>query len=502
MSSLDEVYTTRNFRTISRRVTIGGHQLPTVYGAHWHFSRGTVPTCSIQIPNPVPSYVAAWAGGKRPLVKVEAGYNGFYETVFSGRVESPSPTATGLTIECVGMSRNLEHVHQRQIEVEFVGFANELVELLLQAAGITTYTVALPTWELGIIAPQTLKFSTYGDAINLIAQVDGGQWFELPDGRVVVGVFDPIPSASPSRSYYAATPVGMTETGLPDDVRPRVITIDFKEHPELVKNRVVVEGSTIKTTVDDIENRELIRAEVENTSPWIAAPYPGHDDITIQNELIDDESKAVATAVRYFNMLNRLESVGAVQVPGDPLVRIGMTVFVDDPHYSGITGNWFVESYSGEMSAAGFVTNLDGLRGGPSAGVAPLIHPFACFSWFAQIRQMVPEGTGGIGADAERIFIEFDGSCSFDPDGSIVSWTWTDDRGNVGTGRKISFAYALSPTTVEVTLVVTDNDGFTDELVRTVNIDIGGAVVARVYGAIASEATATKDGGKTWQDQP
>jgi len=56
--------------------------------------------------------------------------------------------------------------------------------------------------------------------------------------------------------------------------------------------------------------------------------------------------------------------------------------------------------------------------------------------------------------------VTLDGSGSSDPDGSIVSWVWTEGGGEIATGETPHVTFALGTHTV--TLTVTDNDGATD----------------------------------------
>ena len=58
--------------------------------------------------------------------------------------------------------------------------------------------------------------------------------------------------------------------------------------------------------------------------------------------------------------------------------------------------------------------------------------------------------------------ITFNGSLSYDPDGSIISWRWDFGDGTNGTGETTTHVYS-SNGTYEVTLTVTDNDGAIDE---------------------------------------
>jgi PKD repeat protein len=67
--------------------------------------------------------------------------------------------------------------------------------------------------------------------------------------------------------------------------------------------------------------------------------------------------------------------------------------------------------------------------------------------------------------------VTFDGSASFDPDGSIRSFEWdVDGDGTVdATGETVEHVYA-TPGTFDVTLTVTDDDGRTGSRTRTVEV--------------------------------
>src|SRR5207253_1980623 len=63
----------------------------------------------------------------------------------------------------------------------------------------------------------------------------------------------------------------------------------------------------------------------------------------------------------------------------------------------------------------------------------------------------------------------FSGSGSFDPDGSITSYSWNFGDGGMGTGASPTHAYA-SAGTYTVTLTVTDNLGAQGSATATVNV--------------------------------
>ena len=65
--------------------------------------------------------------------------------------------------------------------------------------------------------------------------------------------------------------------------------------------------------------------------------------------------------------------------------------------------------------------------------------------------------------------VDFDGSTSADPDGSIVSWDWDFGDGNTGTGEMTNHTYAAAGS-YTVTLTVTDDGGLNDTATTTATI--------------------------------
>jgi uncharacterized repeat protein (TIGR01451 family) len=76
--------------------------------------------------------------------------------------------------------------------------------------------------------------------------------------------------------------------------------------------------------------------------------------------------------------------------------------------------------------------------------------------------------------------IIFDGSGSYDLDGSIIMYDWDFGDGNTGTGEKINHYYTHSGN-YTITLTVTDDDGDTDTANTNVKISIDPPAVALIY---------------------
>ncbi|MEA2054358.1 MAG: PKD domain-containing protein [Candidatus Thermoplasmatota archaeon] len=69
--------------------------------------------------------------------------------------------------------------------------------------------------------------------------------------------------------------------------------------------------------------------------------------------------------------------------------------------------------------------------------------------------------------------VSFDASSSYDPDGSIASWSWDFGDGNASDGQSTTHQYTTNKT-YTVTLTVTDNDGMTTSTKKFVTVNSEG----------------------------
>jgi len=129
------------------------------------------------------------------------------------------------------------------------------------------------------------------------------------------------------------------------------------------------------------------------------------------------------------------------------------------------------QSYTYEVSAVD-TSGLEGEKSEPAVGTPTASSPPSP----PPILPPQPSNKSPI-ADAgpdQSVFVNrivyFDGSGSRDPDGSIVSYSWTFGDGDSASGVTISHVYT-SAGTYTVTLTVTDNAGATDSDTSTITVE-------------------------------
>lgn len=505
--TLATTYLNNDTREETLLVSVGGVLLEPI-SASWDFGFQKVPTVAIRVANPAPACAIFEAS-----VIINAGFDGLTQRVFTGTVLNINTDETGCTIECQGKSKVLENAfHKIVLTVDGTYTAEELCEQLLDAAGITDYSVNLPHWHPGTQVLSTdptkdehpvLEFQTFGEAITKIAEIDGGRWYETPSGTIRVDVMDPIPSLSSWRTYFSMVLTATAESypvGIVSG-RPRLRRISSSQQARDVKNRCYVQGCTYEQTNPDgtISSIE-IEGDASAPSPWVREPggAQAYSDELFSNELIDTPAKAGEVAGRIVTLLNRMLTEVSATIDGDPQVTLGVTVRIEDPNYSQVTGRWFVESYSTSIDSGSFQTSFR-LLGGEAAGSSLNISPFALFTYGVEYEVM---------GDRVWAVVTVDATNSIDPDGTIASYLWSDNQAPpVFTGTGMIFTGAIDPSAyvdpLEITLTVTDDDGATDDITLTVVIDPGDPTVwvPSVSVAFDTYASYSPDGGQTWADQ-
>lgn len=503
---LSTTYLQNDARTSAAQVYIGSTFIPQVKSIAYDFGVARVPTCTIKVGGS-PSVVAS-AVFNAP-VRVDVGFDGELQRVFTGRVVHVNPNEREVVIECQGYSLWLDVTYHKVVKTFDNITAETAITDLLVASGVPFYTVSVPAWTIGTVSLSddpdeefvTLEFQSYGEAIMKIGEPDGSRWMEMPTGAIIVRPLDPIPSLTAWRTYHSGVLTGLTETdptGVTAGNRPRIRSLTTQKDLRSVKNRVYVRGVTVtQTNPDGTEDPIDIEGDASAPSPWVVN-FDGtqaYNDLLFQHELIDTVAKANETAGRLVGVLNRLNDNLTAIIDGDPEVFLGRTVEIIDEGYTEIVGKYFVEGYSTVLDAENetFTTTLQ-LIGGSEAGGQINISPFALFTHSIE-REVI--------GDRVWCLLTLDGSSSFDSDGEIVSWVWSGDVSGTGQVLHTRIDPSLFSGTIDVTLTVTDDTGATDAITLTIGVEIGDEFVTlpAEFVALGDWFSASPDGGITWYDQ-
>ncbi|MBI3949103.1 MAG: PKD domain-containing protein [Acidobacteria bacterium] len=154
---------------------------------------------------------------------------------------------------------------------------------------------------------------------------------------------------------------------------------------------------------------------------------------------------------------------GLVQVTGSTAsltvvpAQAGEVISLPIPDPNASSGNQFIlTTTNGYVTISGNSANFSPLPGGAGENIAPRV--FLTLLPVANqppVANAGPDRTVNVGTS-----VTFDGSASFDPDGTIVSYFWNFGDGTTASGQLVSHAYN-SAGVFTVTLTVTDNAGAT-----------------------------------------
>ncbi len=151
---------------------------------------------------------------------------------------------------------------------------------------------------------------------------------------------------------------------------------------------------------------------------------------------------------------------GSSSFDPDGFIQSASWTFGDGYNGSGLI---VTHNYSSEGTYVVRLTVFDN-RGLPTlAGATVLVMP---------VSSDIPPTAAFYGSDinppvGQTVF--FDGSRSYDPDGYIVSWSWSFGDGSTGFGPQVSHAYS-SPGNFDVNLTVYDNSGSSAHVIATLTV--------------------------------
>lgn len=478
-----------------------------LYRMDWAFEVDRVPTATFRVPNPPPTEIIAYGspvtftiGEQRAITGGRAGTAP--RTVFRGIVLDADRDEEGTTYRCVGRSWPLDVPYQKVLITIVNQDISIVLALLSVDAGIGNYVdFNMPAWQIGSVVPQTLSFGTYGEAIRKVIEPDDGHWWEDRVGNIHIRALALLPSVDAVRTYHSMQLTGIDEnypTGVTAPARPRIRKALKSQAARETHNRIFIQGASITTVnPDGTETSADIVAEVQGDSPYVRKPdgTQAYSDFILSNELIDTQVKADQVAQTYLDLLNILHEQVTLTIDGDLRVSLGETVEVVDPDYSGVVGNYVIKAYQTTVDSGDYQTVLT-LVG---HGVAPNVEPIAIFTYRVE-REVFN--------DRVYAFVTFDASESYDPDGTIASYLWSDNQTpDIATGTAPVFTVAVDPAALsvpwEVTLTVEDNGGSTSTYMLTVEIAVNGPFTFNPGFTVAfdNNFSGTPNGGQLWYDQ-
>lgn len=448
-----------------------------------------VPVLSVNVSGGIPTSIRR---GMR--VEVDLGFNGLFQRVFTGHIQSRERELEESTIQCLGklyaLFRTIEIV-ERNLDGITIQVA---IEGILNNVGIFSGNRALtiPDFTLGSASTPILERMQASQMVQLLMDIEGLRIYETGTGQVVINKVVIAPAAVAFKKY--------TTTEI---ATARVIGGSNREDPEFIRTRVTVTGATIVEGTPPNETTRTISSTASLLNPGLLVrpnlPANTFIDAEVLNHLIDTDAKATEVAGRLLQEFSQIPRQIIVEIPGDPQLELAQTIELDLPEYE-VSGFWFIYGIEHIIDESGYITKID-LRGGDTIPVTIGINPIADFN-FSIDRQVF--------GDRVYAFVTFDASNSYDPDGTISTYTWSDDEVTAPeitslTGPIVTVRIdpAVITGTWDVTLTITDNDGLTHAVTKDINVAESQplVIIPPMFVALNNHAVATHDGGQTWNDQ-
>lgn len=426
----------------------------------------------------------AWAE-EGQAVEIWAGYNGQTARIFRGELNGLSwEDGPGrVALDCRDLLARTRLAWQGDDVEESNIDSAALVRHILEIYGIPSSAAHIEGsgWTLGTIQPVTLKKGEIG--FSLIERIDALEGYKtFTDSAGVIRRM----RVSGAPAAGAALSIGPSQ---------------LLERPRRVRSRDGIQNACVVTgiSIAGITVGGPGVAEVRAPNPYIPDP-PRYVGPPIQDDLIEDDETAIAIAARTVADKNRRPEGLELPIVGDPRVQPGMTLAVtEEALETGGAVNTFVEHVSHRIGST-FTTTIR-TTGGNLSGYVYGIPPIAQFD-LQLFLEAEDTGSGVIGL----IVGVADGSQSYDPDGTTLAYAWalsatgaTPDPATAS-GPICRFTLPASATGLTIALTVTDADGLTNTLSRTIPIDTTTTLVEDLYTAEGSVIACSSDGEQTWKE--
>lgn len=445
-----------------------------------------VPTCQIDLSR-VPAWITRGMG-----VTVDVGYNGLTQRLFTGFLQSRERRVGRGTIQCMGRlwtAFRTVQIGERDVDGDTVATA---IEDILDYVGLTdNRSLTIPAFTLGTASEPVLSRMPASQMLQMLMDIDGCRVYELGSGQVVIRVIDEAPAPVAYKTYTTNA-----------NATARVLEASDREDPEYYRNRVIVTGATITEGTAPDQTSRTITATATNTGSALvqpALPSGTYIDAEYNNHLIDTDAKAAEVAIRLLAKFARIPRQLQIELAGDPELELGQTIAFVMPEID-LNDRGFISGIEHSIDSRGYVTRLTDFRGAGDTGGTLSQNPIAAFTFKSEVE---------VFGATTNVFAALDASNSFDPDGTIASYAWSDNQttspeiATLTTQQVLVRADTSAWTGAwEVTLTVTDNDGLTGTTTITIPYENTEAeiVIPSVYAAINNRHSASLDGGVNWND--
>jgi len=285
-------------------------------------------------------------------IQIDLGYVTDHDVIFTGYVkiiEQTVPdniytiTATDVLIRAVDyfiVSANPDTPFSRQNIA-----AEDLVEDVLNLAGITNYTAQATSFTLAINSVAEVNLISSYDYSKSIADIVAWHLWAGRDGTVYFKNRKPyvMTGASGQPGDVADTPIsGVSITDIGSD--KNILSFSYIKSETELRNRIVVQGGI------------GIYAEASASSPYLPAGF--YKTVLVANQIIDTQSIAEDSASYNLAMLNRLTKRISASVIGDHRLQARRTVDVDE-QYTGIDEDCYIYACSHQWSSSGYTVQLE-----------------------------------------------------------------------------------------------------------------------------------------------
>lgn len=446
-----------------------------------------VPVCQLDL-NRVPTWITRGQG-----VTVDVGYNGLTQRLFTGFIQSRERGVGKGSVQCMGRlwtAFRTVQIGSRSVDGDTV---EQAIEDILDYVGLTdNRSLVIPAFTLGTASDPVLERMPASQMLQMLMDIDGCRIYELGTGQIIIRVIDEAPAPTAFKTYTTNA-----------NATARILEASDREDPEYYRNRVIVTGTTITEGVAPDQTSRTITATATNTGSALvqpALPSGTYIDAEYNNHLIDTDAKAADVAIRLLAKFARIPRQLQIELAGDPELELGQTIAFVMPEID-LNDRGFISGIEHVIDSNGYVTRLTDFRGAGDTGGTLSQNPIAAFT-FKSIVEVFGAQT--------NVFAALDASNSFDPDGTIASYAWSDNQTTTPeiatlTTQQVLVRGDTSGFTGawEVTLTVTDNDGLTGSTTITIPYENTDAeiVLPAVYAAINNRHSASLDGEINWNDQ-